>query len=63
MFRDSPLLEMFVYLINLYWCIVCFPDPYDNRDIYTSLNIAWELLEAFPPQELKQIQVLVLNNQ
>jgi len=30
-------------------------DPYDNRDIFTSLNISWELLEAFPPDSLKQI--------
>lgn len=31
-------------------------DPYENRDIYGSLNLAWELLEAFPPKDLKQIQ-------
>jgi len=31
-------------------------DPYDNRDIFTSLNMAWELLEAFPPEALKQIK-------
>lgn len=31
-------------------------DPYENRDIYASLNLAWELLEAFPPKDLKQIQ-------
>jgi V-type H+-transporting ATPase subunit B len=30
-------------------------DPYDNRDIFTSLNMCWELLEAFPPDSLKQI--------
>jgi len=30
-------------------------DPYDNRDIFTSLDIAWELLAAFPPQELKHV--------
>jgi len=30
-------------------------DPYDNRDIFQSLNIAWELLECFPPESLKQI--------
>jgi len=30
-------------------------DPYDNRDIFQSLNIAWELLESFPPESLKQI--------
>jgi V-type H+-transporting ATPase subunit B len=30
-------------------------DPYDNRDIFTSLNLAWELLEAFPPNELKHV--------
>jgi V-type H+-transporting ATPase subunit B len=31
-------------------------DAYENRDIYGSLNLAWELLEAFPPKDLKQIQ-------
>jgi len=31
-------------------------DPYDNRDVFTSLNLCWELLEAFPPEELKQIK-------
>jgi V-type H+-transporting ATPase subunit B len=31
-------------------------DPYENRDIFTSLNLSWELLEAFPPEELKQIK-------
>lgn len=30
-------------------------DPYDNRDIYTSLGIAWDLLERFDPDQLKQI--------
>ena len=31
-------------------------DAYENRDIFTSLNLSWELLEAFPPEELKQIK-------
>lgn len=30
-------------------------DPYDNRDIFTTLNKAWELLEQFPVEDLKQI--------
>mmetsp|Transcript_7880 Transcript_7880/g.9024 ORF Transcript_7880/g.9024 Transcript_7880/m.9024 type:complete len:515 (+) Transcript_7880:27-1571(+) len=30
-------------------------DPYDNRDVFTSLNMAWDLLEMFPPEDLKQI--------
>jgi len=30
-------------------------DPYDNRDIFVSLNKAWELLEQFPVEDLKQI--------
>lgn len=30
-------------------------DPYDNRDIFTSLNMAWELLETFAPQDLTKI--------
>jgi len=31
-------------------------DPYENRDIFQSLNLSWELLEQFPPEELKQIK-------
>jgi len=31
-------------------------DPYDERDIFTSLNMAWDLLEMFPPDQLKQIK-------
>jgi len=30
-------------------------DAYDNRDVFTSLNLCWSLLEAFPPESLKQI--------
>jgi len=30
-------------------------DPYENRDIFTSLNKAWELLDQFPLEDLKQI--------
>lgn len=30
-------------------------DPYDNRDIFSSLNMCWDLLETFPPEELKQV--------
>jgi len=30
-------------------------DPYDNRDIFTSLNKAWELLDQFPLEDLKQV--------
>jgi len=30
-------------------------DAYENRDIFTSLNLCWELLETFPPESLKQI--------
>jgi len=31
-------------------------DPYDNRDVFQSLNLCWDLLEAFPPEDLKQIK-------
>jgi len=31
-------------------------DPYENRDVFQSLNICWDLLETFPPEELKQIK-------
>jgi V-type H+-transporting ATPase subunit B len=30
-------------------------DPYDNRDVFASLNMCWDLLETFPPEDLKQI--------
>jgi len=30
-------------------------DPYENRDVFMSLNRAWELLEQFPVEDLKQI--------
>lgn len=30
-------------------------DPYDNRDIFTSLDMAWDLLRTFPVSSLKQI--------
>jgi len=30
-------------------------DPYDNRDIFTSLDKAWDLLRVFPIEGLKQI--------
>lgn len=36
-------------------CLYC-RDPYDNRDVFTSLNLCWDLLEAFPPEDLKQIK-------
>merc|ERR1712139_415591 len=29
--------------------------PYENRDIFTSLDIAWELLRVFPRELLKKI--------
>jgi len=30
-------------------------DPYDNRDIVRSLNMAWDLMEPFPPEELTHL--------
>merc|ERR1711881_337378 len=29
--------------------------PYENRDIFTSLDIAWELLRVFPRELLKKV--------
>merc|ERR1712054_684133 len=29
--------------------------PYEMRDVFTSLDIAWELLRIFPPDLLKKI--------
>jgi len=31
--------------------------PYDNRDIFSSLDIAWELLRTFPREMLKKIPI------
>jgi len=31
-------------------------DQYDNRDVFSSLNKAWELLDQFPLEDLKQIK-------
>jgi len=31
-------------------------DSYEKRDIFKSLDMAWELLRAFPPDKLKQIR-------
>jgi V-type H+-transporting ATPase subunit B len=36
-------------------------DAYDNRDIFTSLNKAWDLLEQFPREDLKQISNDILD--
>merc|ERR1719160_1669358 len=33
--------------------------PYENRDVFTSLNIAWELLRIFQPELLKKIPAKV----
>merc|ERR1712233_233947 len=34
-------------------------DPYDNRDIVTSLNMAWDLVEPFPPHELTHLTKVI----
>jgi len=34
-------------------------DPYDNRDIVTSLNMAWSLMEPFPPHELTHVAKVI----
>jgi V-type H+-transporting ATPase subunit B len=34
---------------------------YDNRDIYTSLDIAWKLLRMFPRELLKKINTKLLD--
>ena len=31
-------------------------DPYENRTVFDSLNLCWDLLEIFPPEDLKQIK-------
>jgi len=36
-------------------------DQYDNRSIYQSLGLCWDLLEMFPPEDLKQIPDSVKN--
>jgi len=34
-------------------------DAYDNRDIVTSLNLAWDLVEPFPPHELTHLNKVI----
>jgi len=34
-------------------------DLYENRDIVTSLNMAWDLVEPFPPAELTQLKHVI----
>jgi len=34
-------------------------DAYENRDIFYSLNKAWELLDQFPAEDLKQIDLKI----
>jgi len=36
-------------------------DAYDNRDIFTSLDMAWDLLRTFPLNDLKQITPEIRN--
>lgn len=36
-------------------------DPYDNRSIFTSLDMCWDLLETFPEEDLKQITPAIKN--
>jgi len=36
-------------------------DAYENRDIFMSLNKAWELLDRFPIEDLKQIDPKIRN--
>lgn len=34
---------------------------YENRDIERTLNIAWDMLDIFPPSLLKKIPEKVIN--
>ena len=36
-------------------------DAYENRTIFESLDLAWDLLESFPPIALKKISPAVRN--
>jgi V-type H+-transporting ATPase subunit B len=35
--------------------------PYENRDVFTSLDMAWELLRIFPQDMLKKLPAKVKN--
>jgi V-type H+-transporting ATPase subunit B len=35
--------------------------PYENRDIFTSLDMAWDMLRIFPPHALKKIDDSIKN--
>ena len=36
--------------------------PYDVRSIFKSLDLSWDLLRAFPPEKLKNINRDKINN-
>ena len=36
--------------------------PYDVRNIFKSLDLSWDLLRAFPPEKLKNINRDKINN-
>jgi len=39
----------------------CCSGPYENRSVFDSLNIGWELLRIFPKEMLKRIPRNVIN--
>lgn len=41
-------------------CLHLFPGPYENRSIFESLDIGWQLLRIFPKQLLKRIPENIL---
>uniref|UniRef100_H2Z5G6 Vacuolar proton pump subunit B n=1 Tax=Ciona savignyi TaxID=51511 RepID=H2Z5G6_CIOSA len=47
-------------------CMICskrffIPGPYENRSVFDSLDIGWELLRIFPKEMLKRIPQSVIN--
>lgn len=37
------------------WCVLCFPGAYENRSVFETLDIGWQLMRIFPKEMLKRI--------
>lgn len=44
-----------------FYCYFCVTGVYENRTVFESLDIGWQLLRIFPQEMLKRIPQSVLN--
>ena len=67
-FESQLIAQVIFFLINYYGiCLffnkilwIVFKGPYEVRNIYKSLDIAWKLLRTFPPEKLKTVKLYFL---